>query len=79
MPFIDGSWDLRRPPDGQRLLVTDSATPKTVALVDAAALRTVQTVGHTKTAAFVDVVWLSARATAGGPPVAPARRPDDGD
>jgi len=66
-------------PDGQRLLVDDAPTRKTVGLVDTGDLHTVQTVGHTKQVAFVDVVWLPEAATAGGPQLPPGHRPDDGD
>ena len=76
---LPGWFPLAWSPDGQRLLVTDTVSRKTVALVDATALSTVQTVGHTKTVAFVDVVWLPENATAGGPPLSPGHRPDEGD
>ncbi|MDQ1506973.1 MAG: hypothetical protein QOD57_4700 [Actinomycetota bacterium] len=75
-----GNWfPLAWSPDGHRLMVTDAATRKTLALVDVADLTQARVVGHAKKAAFVDLLWLPEDATAGGPlPVLP-RRPDDGD
>jgi hypothetical protein len=66
-------------PDGQRLMVTDASTRKTLALVDVADLGRPRVVGHAKTAAFFDLLWLPGTAKAGGPlPMLP-RRPDEVD
>jgi hypothetical protein len=64
-------------PDGQRLMVTDPATRRTLAVVDASDLGRAKVVGHTKKTAFFDFVWLPDMAMAGGPPA--LGRPDDGD
>jgi hypothetical protein len=76
---LAGWFPLAWSPDGQRLMVTDADTRKTLGLVDAADLTKARVVGHAKKAAFFDLLWLPGTATAGGPPLAPARRPDDGD
>lgn len=75
---LAGWFPLAWSPDGQRLIVTDAADRKTLGLVDAADLAKVRVVGHAKKAAFFDLLWLPETATAGGPPPAPGRRPDDG-
>ena len=64
-------------PDGQRLMVTDPKTRRTLAVVDVSDLAHAKTVGHTKKTAFFDFVWLPGTATAGGPLA--TGRPDDGD
>lgn len=65
-------------PDGRRLMVTDAAERKTLAVIDDSDLSQARVVGHANKVAFVDLVWLPADATAGGP--LPVGRPaDDGD
>jgi hypothetical protein len=76
---LAGWFPLGWSPDGQRLMVTDTATRMTLGLVDAADLTKARIVGHAKKAAFFDLLWLPVTATAGGPPPSLPRRPDDGD
>jgi hypothetical protein len=76
---LAGWFPLAWSPDGQRLIVTDAPDRKTLGLVDSADLTKARVVGHAKKAAFFDLLWLPETATAGGPPPAPGRRPDDGD
>jgi|GEM_PF-2372349 len=75
---LPGWFPLAWSPDGQRLLVTDAAERKALAVVDSADLTTARMVGHAKKVRFFDLVWLPSNATAGGPPPM-GRRPDDGD
>lgn len=76
---LAGWFPLAWSPDGQHLMVTDPATRRTLALVDATNLANARVVGHTKHTGFYDFVWLPDSATAVGPPPALPRRPDDGD
>jgi hypothetical protein len=76
---LAGWFPLAWSPDGQRLMVTDAATRKTLALVEASDLGKARVVGRAKKAAFFDLVWLPETATAVGPVPSLPRRPDDGD
>jgi len=76
---LAGWFPLAWSPDGQRLMLTDPATRRTLGLVDATNLASARVVGHTRNTSFYDFVWLPDNATAVGPPAALPRRPDDGD
>jgi hypothetical protein len=75
---LPGWTPLAWSPDGQRLMVTDASERKVLAVVDDSNLGAARVVGRAEKVAFVDLVWLTDDATAGGPlPV--GRRADDGD
>jgi hypothetical protein len=76
---LAGWFPLAWSPDGQRLLVTDASARTTLGLVQVADLTMVRSVGHTKRAAFIDLLWLPENSVAGGPRPSPGHRPDDGD
>lgn len=75
---LPGWTPLAWSPDGHRLMVTDAPERKTLALVDDSDLGAARVVGRARKVSFVDLVWLTHDATAGGP-LPFGRRADDGD